>query len=73
MTLFVRLSLIAFRTVCLLGEGGFLKTEQIGRVNALLARATKYRFTDNLYDFMRLYKSTRIIHCLKLCTTNVIV
>ena len=37
---------------CLSAWGGFLNSEQIGRINALFRRAVKYRFTENTYDFV---------------------
>ena len=35
---------------CLSAWGGFLNSEQIGRLNALLNRAKKYNLTDNVFD-----------------------
>jgi hypothetical protein len=36
---------------CLSAWGGFLNSEQIGRINALFRRAVKYGFTESVYDF----------------------
>lgn len=58
---------------CISAWGGFANAEQIGRMNALLLRARKYRLTDNVYDFIglmqhvdyNLFKSMQSeIHCL---------
>jgi hypothetical protein len=58
---FERMSLIAFRTVCVLGRGAF-SSKQIGRINELFARA-KYRFTDNLYDSIALRSLDKCNSC----------
>jgi hypothetical protein len=36
---------------CLSAWGGFLNSEQIGRINALFKRAVKYGFVEHVYDF----------------------
>jgi hypothetical protein len=70
---FVRLSLTAYRTVCLLwGRGeGFLNAEQMGRINALIARVrSKYLLTDSFYDCIGL-PGHADFKLFKFSTTNV--
>jgi hypothetical protein len=68
---------------CLSAWGGFLNSEQAGRINALLKRAVKYRFTDTIYDFdgmllhadCKLFKNIQcenhsLNHCLPASSTN---
>jgi hypothetical protein len=68
---------------CFSAWGGFLNSEQAGRINALLKRAVKYRFTDTIYDFdgmllhadCKLFKNIQcenhsLNHCLPASSTN---
>jgi hypothetical protein len=47
--------------------GGSLKSEQTGRINALLKRAAKYEFAESIYDSggMQLHIGQLIAFCLK--------
>lgn len=38
-------------TYCISAYGGYLNSEQVGKVNALLKRAKKYQLTDVIFDF----------------------
>jgi hypothetical protein len=36
---------------CVSADGGFLNSEQVGRMNVLFKRAGRYGFTEHIYDF----------------------